>query len=110
MPVMAYLALLNCWIGLRNICSPSITPRPATGFAIDLKALVEAIAPPSLERSLIVAPRSEDPALLEKMTALREAGRIVMVDLESNTQLVGVESLVNQAGEWVVVAANEVSE
>ena len=84
--------------------------RPATGFAIDLKALVEAIAPPSLERSLIVAPRSEDPALLEKMTALREAGRIVMVDLESNTQLVGVESLVNQAGEWVVVAANEVSE
>ena len=57
-----------------------------------------------------MAPRSEDPALLAKITALREAGRIVMVDLESNTQLIGVESLVNQAGEWVVVAANEVSE
>ena len=84
--------------------------RPATGFAIDLKALVEAIAPPSLERSPIVAPQSDDPALLAKMTALREAGRIVMVDLESNTQLVGAESLVNQAGEWVVMAANEVSE
>ncbi len=38
------------------------------------------------------------------------AGRIVVVDLESNTELTGVESLVNQAGEWVVVAANEVSE
>jgi ATP phosphoribosyltransferase regulatory subunit len=84
--------------------------RPATGFAIDLKALIDAIAPPSPEQSPIVAPRSEDPALLAKMTALREEGRIVMVDLESNTQLIGVESLVNQAGEWVVVAANEVSE
>ena len=84
--------------------------RPATGFAIDLKALVDAIAPSGPERSPIVAPRSEDPALLAKMTDLREAGRIVIVDLESNTQLVGVESLVYQAGEWVVVAANEVSE
>ena len=84
--------------------------RPATGFAIDLKALVDAIAPPSLERSPIVAPRSEDPALLAKITALRETGRVVMVDLESNTQLIGAESLVNRAGEWVVVAANEVSE
>ena len=84
--------------------------RPATGFAIDLKALVDAIAPSGPERSPIVAPRSEDPALLAKMTDLRKAGRIVIVDLESNTQLVGVESLVYQAGEWVVVAANEVSE
>ena len=84
--------------------------RPATGFAIDLKALVDAIASSGPERSPIVAPRSEDPALLAKMTDLRDAGRIVIVDLESNTQLVGAESLVYQAGEWVVVAANEVSE
>ena len=76
----------------------------------DLKALVDAIAPPSPERSPIVAPRSEDPALLAKISALRAEGRIVMVDLESNTQVNGVASLVNQAGEWVVVAANEVSE
>ena len=84
--------------------------RPATGFAIDLKALVDAIAPPSPEPPPIVAPRSEDPALLAKISALRAEGRIVMVDLESNTEVNGVASLVNQAGEWVVVAANEVSE
>ena len=57
-----------------------------------------------------MAPRSEDPALLAKISALRAEGRIVMVDLESNTEVNGVASLVNQAGEWVVVAANEVSE
>jgi ATP phosphoribosyltransferase regulatory subunit len=84
--------------------------RPATGFAIDLKALVDEIEPSDAKRSPIVAPRSEDPALLAKMTDLREEGRIVIVDLESNTQVIGVESLVYQAGEWVVVAANEVSE
>ena len=57
-----------------------------------------------------MAPRSEDPTLLAKITALRAEGRIVVVDLESNKELTGVESLVNQAGEWVIVAANEVSE
>ncbi len=84
--------------------------RPATGFAIDLKTLVDAIAPPLPEQAPIVAPRSEDPTLLAKITALRAEGRIVVVDLESNKELTGVESLVNQAGEWVIVTANEVSE
>ena len=84
--------------------------RPATGIAIDLKTLVDAIAPPLPEQAPIVAPRSEDPTLLAKITALRAEGRSVVVDLESNTELTGVESLVNQAGEWVIVTANEVSE
>jgi ATP phosphoribosyltransferase regulatory subunit len=54
--------------------------RPATGFSLDLRELARLM--PSAERkNAILAPWSQDPALRDKVQALRQAGEIVIQSL-----------------------------
>ena len=54
--------------------------RCATGFSLDLRALAPYLQPPSQVHG-ILAPYSTDPALAEKIEALRGAGQVVVVEL-----------------------------
>ena len=76
--------------------------RPATGFAIDLKALIDDAAP--IERALppVIAPVSDDPLLRGAVAALRASGRTVVVDLESGATALEGQRLVLQDGEWII--------
>jgi ATP phosphoribosyltransferase regulatory subunit len=76
--------------------------RPATGFAIDLKALVEDSTQAQPDEVPIVAPRGDDPGLLAAISALRASGRTVAVDLGEGIEMVASQRLVLQEGEWVV--------
>jgi len=76
--------------------------RPATGFAIDLKALVEDSTQAQPDEIPIVAPRGDDPGLLAAISALRASGRTVAVDLGEGIEMVASQRLVLQEGEWVV--------
>lgn len=51
--------------------------RPATGFSLDLRKLSSGLPPPPLARA-IRAPWGTDPALVDALRALREAGEIVV--------------------------------
>ena len=76
--------------------------RPATGFAIDLKALVDDMTPVEASRPPIIAPPSDAPDLRIAITALRAAGRTVVVDLAPGLALPGAERLVLSNGEWII--------
>ena len=76
--------------------------RPATGFAIDLKALVEDSTQAQPDEVPIVAPSGDDPGLLAAISALRASGRTVAVDLGEGIEMVASQRLVLQEGEWVV--------
>lgn len=76
--------------------------RPATGFAIDLKALVDDMTPVEASRPPIIAPPSDAPDLRIAITALRAAGRTVVVDLALGLALPGAERLVLSNGEWII--------
>jgi ATP phosphoribosyltransferase regulatory subunit len=76
--------------------------RPATGFAIDLKALVEDIRQLPFDAPPIVAPQGDDPALLAAIAALRAAGRTVVVDLGEELETNDAQRLVLNGSEWVV--------
>ena len=75
--------------------------RPATGFAIDLKALIEDATVDDASAAPVIAPVSDDPALLKAVTALRQAGRTVIVDVAPGVSLPHAERLVLRDGEWV---------
>jgi ATP phosphoribosyltransferase regulatory subunit len=51
--------------------------RPATGFSLDLRGIVTALAPAKAE-SVIFAPASDDQSLLDKIDALRAEGYVVI--------------------------------
>jgi len=76
--------------------------RPATGFAIDLKALVEDAQRSPSVGSLIIAPQGADPGLLAAISALRAAGHRVVADLGEGVESVDAQRLVLKEGEWVV--------
>jgi len=76
--------------------------RPATGFAIDLKALVENASRAESEAPPIIAPRGEDPKLLAAIRALRASGRTVAIDLGEGVEMGVVQRLVLNEGEWVL--------
>ena len=84
--------------------------RPATGFSADLKTLVSlsgsALSEPP--QDAILAPASDDPALRAKARALRDAGERVVFALpgqHGDGRALGCDrQLVQQSGEWVVVA------
>lgn len=86
--------------------------RPATGFSVDLRGLVKALALPVLGK-VILAPFKADAALNEKIKALRATGEIVIQSLPgteaSQHELNCDRKLVAQAGEWIVVAAPELN-
>ena len=75
--------------------------RPATGFAIDLKALIDDATVDDASAAPVIAPVSDDPALLKAITALRQAGRTVIVDVAPGASLPHAERLVLRDGEWV---------
>ena len=76
--------------------------RPATGFAIDLKALVDDAAHSDVADVPVIAPQSDDAALRAAVTALRSAGRTVVMDVAPGVDLPNAERLVLSDGEWVI--------
>jgi ATP phosphoribosyltransferase regulatory subunit len=83
--------------------------RPATGFSIDLRGVVTALAPASLPKT-ILAPEDNDVALLAKIEALRADG-LVVVQVLPHSQVSADElncdtQLVLRDGEWRIEALN----
>jgi ATP phosphoribosyltransferase regulatory subunit len=83
--------------------------RPATGFSIDLRGVVTALAPASLPKT-ILAPEDNDAALLTKIEALRAEG-LVVVQVLPHSQVSADElncdtQLVLRDGEWRIEALN----
>lgn len=79
--------------------------RPATGFSLDLRGVVTALAPASLSKA-ILAPAGNDKALLSEIEALRAEGLVVIQSLphtESNAQELNCDSqLVLRDGKWLI--------
>ena len=76
--------------------------RPATGFAIDLKALVDDVDISSADQPLVVAPDEDDPALLQAIDSLREQGRVVTVAFEEEAPRSDAQYLVLKGSDWVI--------
>ena len=76
--------------------------RPATGFAIDLKALVDDAAHSDATDVPVIAPQSDDAALRAAVAALRSAGRTVVMDVAPGVDLPNAERLVLSDGQWVI--------
>ena len=76
--------------------------RPATGFAIDLKALVDDADRSEAADVPVIAPQSDDAGLRAAVTALRAAGRTVVMDVAPGVDLPDAERLVLSEGEWVI--------
>ena len=76
--------------------------RPATGFAIDLKALVDDAAHCDAMDVPVIAPQSDDAALRAAVNALRSAGRTVVMDVAPGVDLPNAEYLILSDGEWVI--------
>ena len=79
--------------------------RPATGFSLDLRGVVTALAPASLSKA-ILAPQGNDKALLSEIEALR-AGGLVVIQALPNTQTNAKElncdsKLVVRDGKWLI--------
>lgn len=81
-------------------------PRPATGFSMDLRALVAALPTQPLPKA-ILAPYVQDAALQDKISILRAQGEVVVVDLPgheiSREELNYDRVLAQGVGGWVVV-------
>lgn len=81
--------------------------RPATGFSLDLRGVVTALAPAS-QLKAILAPEGNDKALLNEIEALRADGLIVIQALPnvplSATELNCDSALVLRNGEWLIEA------
>jgi ATP phosphoribosyltransferase regulatory subunit len=79
--------------------------RPATGFSLDLRGIVSALAPASLPKS-ILAPEGNDKDLLSKIEALRADGLLVIQILpnsEVNLEELNCDSaLVLRDGAWLI--------
>ena len=86
--------------------------RPATGFSIDLRGVVTALAPAELE-SAIFAPFSAETGLIKKIEELRSAGQVVIQELPGHevhrAELNCDRQLVKQGDVWQVVEAPELS-
>lgn len=80
--------------------------RPATGFSMDLRALVAALPVQPLPKA-ILAPYVQDAVLQDKISILRAQGEVVVVDLpghESSREELNYDRvLVQSDGGWVVV-------
>lgn len=80
--------------------------RPAVGFSLDLKSLVQEVRPRAA-RAAIQAPWSQDPDLRRAIRELRQRGETVVCVLPGHEQEVQEFAcdrvLVQQGGQWVVV-------
>jgi ATP phosphoribosyltransferase regulatory subunit len=77
--------------------------RPATGFATDLKALMDLMPPEPDEPGAISMPDADDPALEARVNELRATGEIVINCLATDADPRCDRELVEQDGEWQVV-------
>ena len=79
--------------------------RPATGFSLDLRGVVSALAPASLPKS-ILAPEGNDKSLLNKIEALRAEGLVVIQALpnsQTNVSELNCDTqLVARDGQWLI--------
>ena len=79
--------------------------RPATGFSLDLRGVVTALAPASLPKT-ILAPEGNDKALLSKIEALRAEGLVVIQVLPKTpinaTELNCDSALVLRDSNWLI--------
>lgn len=79
--------------------------RPAAGFSLDLKTLVGAVAPKPL-RAAIRAPWRDEPALTQRVAALRRAGEVVVCVLPGHESEVDEfqcdRELLQVDGQWRV--------
>ena len=78
--------------------------RPATGFATDLKTLVQLQSFPTESANGIHAPVSSDPALAAMVSRLREAGEVVISSLAGEKDPRCGRELAHRDGEWTVQA------
>lgn len=76
--------------------------RPATGFATDLKALVDLLPAVNVQRGAISMPDTDDPALASKVRELRAAAEVVINCLSGEPDARCDRQLVEQGGEWQV--------
>lgn len=76
--------------------------RPATGFATDLKTLVQLQASRPATGTCIHAPLSSDPALAAAVRRLREKGEIVIGSLAGERDPRCSREMVQRDGEWTV--------
>lgn len=82
--------------------------RPATGFSIDLRELAGllAMSQPAAAECAVLAPLDSDPALAQKIDALRAAGTVVITDLPghqaSRDELGCDRMLVKRDGVWKI--------
>jgi ATP phosphoribosyltransferase regulatory subunit len=81
--------------------------RPATGFATDLKTLVQLQPDTPARPAAIHAPVSSDPALAERIAALRAAGDVVICSLAGESDPRCERELVERDGQWTVQALGE---
>lgn len=86
--------------------------RPATGFSLDLRALLTALPANTLAKA-IFAPYDLDPALTEKIAMLRAEGQVVVQELPGQeayrAELNCDRKIVKQEMVWQVVATSEFS-
>jgi len=75
--------------------------RPATGFATDLKALVD-LLPAPVQPGAISVPDADDPALAARVAELRGAGEIVINCLSGEPDARCDRELVEEDGDWQV--------
>ena len=79
--------------------------RPATGFSTDMKTLIELSSVALNELQQVLAPVSEDAALLAKVKQLRSEGvRVIYALPGASLSTESDAELVQQNGEWVVSA------
>ena len=78
--------------------------RPATGFATDLKALLDLLPADGPGPGAISMPNRHDPALMARVNELREAGEIVINSLSAAPDPRCDRQLVEVGGEWRVAA------
>lgn len=81
--------------------------RPAVGFSLDIKALVQGVTPLPL-RAAIRAPWGESPALRQAIAALRGRGETVVCVLPGHESEIDEfhcdRELIEAAGQWVLQA------
>ncbi|MEM6581113.1 MAG: ATP phosphoribosyltransferase regulatory subunit [Pseudomonadota bacterium] len=85
-----------------NVGSVFGRSRAATGFATDLKALIELVPAAADGQGAISVPDSDDPALAARVLALREEGEVVINCLGAEPDPRCNRELLKQDGEWVL--------
>lgn len=78
--------------------------RPATGFSADLKVLARFGTFATEEKQIIVAPDADDPALWAEISALRTAGKRVVIAADQDAVHADLY-LKKQDGQWQLVEA-----